>query len=227
MDPAVLLIDDEPDYLTTYADTLRPYGFEPVGVSTREEAILALDARRWDVIVLDERLRGPGSEHGAPALLAEIAARSPSARTIVLTAFATDDSVRRAIAAGAWDYLEKDARFLEHLLPLRVRHAAEMARQRRGMTPDERERALRDTWTSALSEQNAQRKGRLLEEALELLFVGTPGLTEVARNRRSSNEEFDLVVTNASTDPVLAKEGSFILVECKNWSTRGRSEGAR
>jgi hypothetical protein len=137
-----------------------------------------------------------------------------------LTGFATPQQVQAAILAGAWDYMEKNAGFIDHLLPLRVRHAVEAARERRlrHMAPGEVERQLRESWRDALTESNHQRKGRLLEETIQLLFRSIPGLHETALNKRSTSEEFDVVVTNNSTDPVLGKEGSFFLVECKNWS---------
>ena len=88
------------------------------------------------------------------------------------------------------------------------------------MALPELERQLRACWTEALAPGlSAHKKGRLLEETLALLFRTIPGMEDVSLNRRSEVEELDVVVTNASADPVLSKEGSFILVECKNWST--------
>lgn len=222
MSGRVLLVDDEEVVLDTYAELMESYGFTTGRARSRADVLSALEAESWDVILLDERLSGSGGPSTAAAILAEIAAVQPHARTIVLTGYASEYLIRAAIAAGAWDYVEKRFEFVNLLLPIRVRHAVEAATQRRraGMTPDELERTLRDTWRAALQEPDRHRKGALLEDSLELLFRRTPGFEEVVRNRRSSNEEFDLVVTNASTDPVLAKEGSFFLVECKNWSVR-------
>src|SRR5262249_12637686 len=145
----------------------------------------------------------------------------PEARTLVLTGFATPQLVRSAIAAGAWDYLVKDAAYLGMLLPLRVRHAVEAARERRlrGGSAAGLGREPRQARAAALQPGlDAPCKGRLLEETIALLFRTMPGLSEVSRNPRSTAEEFDLVVLNQSTDPVLAQEGSFFLVECKNWT---------
>ena len=130
-------------------------------------------------------------------------------------------STRSRAARAARDYLQKDATYLKLLLPIRVRHAVEAARERRlrHAAPADLERLLRQTWTEALTPGlDPHRKGRLLEETLLLLFRTMPGLDEVSVNRRGAHEEFDVVVMNQSVDPVLAKEGSYILVECKNWS---------
>jgi hypothetical protein len=40
-------------------------------------------------------------------MLDEVSARAPGAKAIMVTAFATPESIRRAFAAGAYDYLEK------------------------------------------------------------------------------------------------------------------------
>ena len=44
------------------------------------------------------------------------------------------------------------------------------------------------------------------------------GLDRAEVNLRGDAEEFDIVAPNESDDPILSKEGSFLLVECKNWS---------
>ena len=222
MNPKILLIDDDALTLATHRDTLQDHGFDVTEVQTRAQATDALDNRGpWDVIVLDEYLSGPGGTATATEMLADIAARAPEARVIVLTGYASVAMVRSAVAAGAWDYLQKDAEYLEILLPLRVRHAVEAARERRlrRVAPDALEQELRDTWIEALRPgQDPHRKGRLLEETLALLFRTIPGLDDVRLNRRGLAEEFDVVVLNRSDRPLLSKEGHYFLVECKHWA---------
>lgn len=224
MNPKILLIDDDPAVLLTYEETLGDVGLPVHKVTGHEEARAALrDDGPWDVVVLDEKVRGPGGPASAAAFLPEIASLDPAARTIVITGFATPALARAAVEAGAWDYLQKDAELLFTLLPLRVRNAVEAARERRlrGASPEEIERRLRETWERARrGEEDANTKGRLLEEALLLLFRTLPGLSNVTANRRGIAEEFDLVVRNESDDALLSKEGSFFLVECKNWSKK-------
>lgn len=223
MNPKILLVDDDPEVLTVYEETLGDHGFSVERATTRKRALAALDEQGpWDVVILDEKLSGPGGPATATELLAEIGARAPEARTIVITGFATPQLVRSAIAAGAWDYLQKDPTFLKILLPLRVRHAVEAARERRLRRAGrgEVESELVRSWAAAREHGiPAARKGRLLEDTLALLLRTIPGLEEVNTQRRGAAEEFDVIVTNESTDPVLGKEGSFLLVECKNWST--------
>ena len=222
MNPKILVVDDEFPALQATTEILGDHGFAVTGVQTREAAQQALSTQGpWDVVVLDEFLRGPAGAATATELLAEIAVRAPEARTIVLSGYARPDLVRTAIAAGAWDYLEKSASFLPLLLPLRVSNAVEAARERRlrKVEPSALEGELRATWAQALgADLDANQKGLLLEHTIELLFRTIPGLNEVSTRRGGSSEEIDVVVENGATDPILSKEGSYILVECKNWS---------
>lgn len=222
MNPKILVVDDEFPALEATTEILGDHGFEVTGVQTREAALQALSGQGpWDVVILDEFLRGNAGSATASELLAEIAVLAPEARTIVLTGYARPELVRTAIAAGAWDYLEKNANFLPLLLPLRVRNAVEAARERRlrKVEPSALEGELRMTWAQATrSGLDANQKGLLLEQTIVLLFRTIPGLNEVSTRRGGSAEEIDVVVENGATDPILSKEGSYILVECKSWS---------
>lgn len=220
MNPKILLVDDLDDVLDSYEDILRNQGYDLRRAKTRESALTALEVEGpFDVVLLDERLNGPGGGESAASLLVEIAARSPDARMIVITGYARRELVRAALAVGAWDYLQKDE-FLDILLPAKVRQAMDAALERRlnRASPADIESALRTTWARARTETNRQQKGALLEQTLTLLFRTLPGLGRLRSNWRSDVEEIDLVVSNESTDPLLSREGSLWLVECKNWS---------
>jgi CheY-like chemotaxis protein len=220
MNPKILLVDDNEDVLDSYDDLLGRQGYALHRARSVGEAQAALDGEGpWDVVLLDERLNGPGGGESATSVIAQVGARAPEARVIVITGFARKDLVVAALAAGAWDYLQKDE-FLPLLLPAKVRQAVDAAVLRRLSRAgrDEIERDLRSTWQQSRTSTDRNEKGALLERTLRLLFHTLPGLEEVRTNWRSAVEEIDLVVRNASTDPLLAREGSLWLVECKNWS---------
>ncbi|MFM7204274.1 MAG: response regulator [Myxococcota bacterium] len=221
MKAKILVIDDDPDIVQTYRDYLGDVGFELQAAHTRVDALALLETDDdWDVILLDERLSGPGSASTAANMLPELGLRVPAARVIVITGYAEPITMRAAFAANAWDYLQKD-KFLSILLPRRVNDAVVAARDRklRWASSERLEKDLRTSWAEAQQTTlDANIKGRRLEQTMALLFRTLPGLADVKTNLRNEVEELDLVITNESTDPVLSKEGSYILVECKSWS---------
>lgn len=73
--------------------------------------------------------------------------------------------------------------------------------------------------------ETATDKGTSLELLMEALFTQVPGFVVYQRNVRTETEEIDLVLVNDSPDPIYSRDGSIILVECKNWTGRpGRPE---
>jgi hypothetical protein len=65
---------------------------------------------------------------------------------------------------------------------------------------------------------SGQERGRALEALLAYAFNQVDGLNVQSVNCRTETEEIDLVVLNDSREVPLSREGSLILVECKNWS---------
>jgi len=81
------------------------YGIEVIGeASNGDEAIQQAELLEPDVILMD--LVMPGKT-GLDAIL-EIKQRQPRARILVLTSFAEDDNVTKAIKAGAFGFLLKE-----------------------------------------------------------------------------------------------------------------------
>jgi len=117
--PALLVVDDEVDLLATYRRLLARDGFRVVTAATCVEALRALTAERFRVIVTDMRLPdGSGLDviraardngHGAPA--------------IVVTGFPSHEARRAASDAGAADFFAKP--FDAAALAARVRALAD------------------------------------------------------------------------------------------------------
>jgi CheY-like chemotaxis protein len=216
----VLVVDDEQPMFETYADILTPDGYRLEWAQDRSSALSKLQAERWDVVLLDQRLNGQLGGNTGIDLVAEIA--QTGAKVILVTAYADAEMAERALLDGAYDYLQKDnLKMLRTLLRFKVRSATELARERRlnALSRSAQERELQELWASVQSEKNSQRKGALLEELMIRIFKTLPGLTNITLRGRSRDEEIDLIVLNESIDPFWSRENSqYILVECKNWS---------
>src|SRR4051794_17839518 len=142
--PSVLLVDDRPENLLALTAVLEPLEVRLVTAESGEEALRALLAEDFAVVLLDVQM--PGMDGFETA--GYIRGRARSARTpiIFLTAVSTDISqVMRGYEAGAVDYVLKP--FDPVVLRSKVAVFAELERHRRA-----RERAdelLRRAWESA------------------------------------------------------------------------------
>jgi CheY-like chemotaxis protein len=214
----ILVVDDDPAFSEMYRDLLTAEGYQVDLAADRESALAKLSSSRWDVVVLDQRLRGAEGGDTGIDLIAEII--PTGAKVIVATGYADPKMIERAFRDGAYDYLEK-LPTLPMLLRIKVRNALETVRERRLAALDKpgKEKAIRELWASACSEANSQRKGALLEELLVLLFKSVDGFKHAETRRSSPDEEIDVFIRNESTDPFWSAERSpYIIVECKNWS---------
>jgi DNA-binding NarL/FixJ family response regulator len=107
----VMVVDDH----TAFAESLREVLGRRAGLeltataATSEEAIRIADETRPDVILMDQRL--PGTS-GAQTT-AQILARLPNTKVVMLTGGGTDDEMLDAVEAGVSGYLLKTARVAE------------------------------------------------------------------------------------------------------------------
>ena len=103
----VLIADDHPVVQSGIKGMLEPDpGFEVTGEAASGPEAVALALREHpDVVLMD--LQMPGLD-GASAT-AQIKAQLPQTQVLVLTTYATDADIMRAIDAGAVGYLLKDA----------------------------------------------------------------------------------------------------------------------
>jgi CheY-like chemotaxis protein len=214
----VLVVDDEQAFFETYRDILVPEGYRVEWARDRESAVAKLQESTWDIVVLDQRLKGEAGGDTGIDLVSTIV--FTGAKVIVATGYADPAMIERAFRDGAYDYLEKNT-MLRTLLRLKVRNAAEAIRERRLGTLDakEREREIRSLWGAVQTEADRNRKGKLLEDLMVLVFKTVPGFMHVDTRRKSPDEEIDLVIRNESTDAFWSRERSqYLVVECKNWS---------
>ncbi len=103
MTPVVLVVDDEADFLATYDRLLRRQGYRTVTAGSRQAALAALDGDPLALIIADLRL--PDGDGLDVVRAARARLRPPP--VIVVTGFASAQSRREALAAGATAYLTK------------------------------------------------------------------------------------------------------------------------
>jgi two-component system response regulator PilR (NtrC family) len=99
----ILVIDDEPDLRTLYELTLLREGYRVETAGSVQDALLLIEAKRFDVVITDMRLPdGLGTE-----ILAHMKRGRRQERCIVITAHGSAENAVESLKAGAFDYLTK------------------------------------------------------------------------------------------------------------------------
>jgi DNA-binding NtrC family response regulator len=99
----ILIVDDEPDLVASWARVLRPDGYAIVTVTEGERALALLESERPDVVVTD--LRMPRVD--GMGILRRGLELDPHLSVVVVTGAGTVESAVAAMRAGAFDYLLK------------------------------------------------------------------------------------------------------------------------
>lgn len=99
----ILIVDDEDALRTSLEDLLVRDGYEVVAVESGEAALVQIAAQRFDLALLDLRLKGVGGME----VLAALRQQSLDTAVIVLTAHGSMDTAINALRHGAHDYLLK------------------------------------------------------------------------------------------------------------------------
>jgi two-component system NarL family response regulator len=104
--PRIVVADDHPVVRSGLLALLAAHGIPVVGqAATAEEAVELILLRRPDVAMLDLRM----PQRGGLWALAQVRDEWPQMRAIIFTALDGDESIRRALEAGARGYLLKTA----------------------------------------------------------------------------------------------------------------------
>ncbi len=99
----ILVIDDEKNICTLFADSLQQHGFHVSSAGSIEEARKAMRSQSFFLIFLDVFLAGENSVH----FITELKENSPSTQIIVMTGQGGMSLAISAIKGGAKDYLTK------------------------------------------------------------------------------------------------------------------------
>ena len=107
----VLVVDDEVRNAELTALALGDAGHEVAFVHGGAAALSRLERERFEVVITDLRMPAPDGL----ALLGEVRRRWPETKVVLMTAYATLESARRALKDGAYDYVDKEGQFREEL----------------------------------------------------------------------------------------------------------------
>lgn len=106
---SVLVVDDDPEMRALLLDVLRNEGYEAAEAKDGTEAVLALRARTFDVILMDKNMPGPSGLDLIPGFRRVC----PGSKIIMMTAFGDVASYMEAAEKGAVEYLFKPFRMEE------------------------------------------------------------------------------------------------------------------
>jgi two-component system response regulator PilR (NtrC family) len=99
----ILVVDDERSMREFLEIFFRREGYEVTTAGGVDEALLALDADDYDLVITDIQMPG----RSGLDLLLEVRQASPETPVIMITAFATAENAITAMKQGAYDYITK------------------------------------------------------------------------------------------------------------------------
>ena len=117
----ILVVDDDPASLSSLGEAMTREGYAVTLAASGEEAIEAGKEHEFDVVLTDLRMKGVDGLH----VLRRFKSMRPETVLIVMTGFASMDTVVDALAAGAYDYISKPFRLDQ--IRLKVRQSLEHA----------------------------------------------------------------------------------------------------
>jgi len=117
----VLVVDDEVRNAELTALALEDAGHEAEFVNAGEKALRRLESGGIDAVVTDLRMAPPDGL----ALLEQVRKRWSDVTVVLMTAYASLETARRALKLGAYDYVDKEGEFREELKSILGRAARE------------------------------------------------------------------------------------------------------
>jgi sigma-B regulation protein RsbU (phosphoserine phosphatase) len=117
--PRILIADDQPDVLNALRLLLKGQGYETEGVASPAELLRSLEAREFDLLLMDlNYARDTTSGREGLDLLSHLKERGDAPAIVVMTGWATVGLAVEAMQYGVADFVEKpwtNARLLEIL----------------------------------------------------------------------------------------------------------------
>jgi len=117
----VLVVDDEVRNAELTALAMTDAGHDTAFVNASAVALKRMESERFDVVITDLRMAPPDGL----ALLGQVRERWPDVAVILMTAYASMDTARRALKSGAYDYVDKEGEFRDELASILEKIARE------------------------------------------------------------------------------------------------------
>lgn len=100
---SILILDDEPIVSKRLKPSLEKKGYEVEAFTASIDAMQRVRERSFDIVITDLKMEGVDGMQ----FLTEVKSRSPETEVIVITGFATMDTVKESFRKGVFDFLAK------------------------------------------------------------------------------------------------------------------------
>ena len=114
------MVDDDPNFLELLSRFLQQEGYAVHTAANGWEALLVLDEKRIDLILLDVMM--PGMDGITFLKIAQSAQRSLSAAVIVVTALSSQDAIARTRGLAVAEVVPKSIAVFDQVIKLVQRH---------------------------------------------------------------------------------------------------------
>lgn len=118
----ILIVDDDTASLSSLGEAMAPEGYQVTLASSGEEALRLNEQQEFDVVITDLRMQGIDGMR----VVRTFKSSHPETVVIVMTGFASMETVVEAVSAGAYDYISKPFRLDQ--MRLKVRQSMQQAR---------------------------------------------------------------------------------------------------
>ncbi len=197
----ILIVDDEPRNLTVLETVLDDPGYRLVRAESADQALLALVAKEFALLILDVRM--PGMTGFELATLIRQRKKTEQVPIIFLTAYYNEDQhILEGYGTGAVDYLHKPVNPI--ILRSKVAVFADLHRKSRALEFANRalvaEVTERREAQTKLHELNATLERRVAERTASLLEQSK--LEQAQREQLRASEEFNRSLMEGTADAV-------------------------
>jgi DNA-binding NtrC family response regulator len=99
----ILIVDDDETVRRSYLRSLESISCNIEAASDGEQALQTMEAKPFDVVLLDMRMPGPDGL----TVLRTIKQKWPESEVVIITGYPTVASAKEAVRLGAYDYISK------------------------------------------------------------------------------------------------------------------------